>query len=169
MARLRCALGQMEGAIAGALLALGLGVVMLEIVSRALASASFAWSEELSRYLLIWMTYFGAAAVTRDNSHIRVEVLIDRLRPAARRIVEILVVLLCLVFSTVICVVSLRYVSDSRDLGMMSADSYLPVPIWVFQSIIPIGFGLISFRLVLNLIDLWIGRSNATRAEAAEI
>jgi TRAP-type C4-dicarboxylate transport system permease small subunit len=169
MAKLRCMFGQMEGAIAGMLLALGLGIVMLEIVSRALASTSFLWSEELSRYVLIWITYFGAAAVTRDNSHIRVEFLIDRLHPAARRIVEMLVALLCLVFSTVICIVSMRYVSDSRDLGMMSADSYLPVPIWVFQLIIPIGFGLISFRLILNLIDVWTGRSKATHAEVAEI
>lgn len=169
MAKLRCALGQIEGAVAGMLLALGLGIVMLEIVSRALANASFLWSEELSRYVLIWITYFGAAAVTHDKNHIRVEILIDRLDPAARRIVEILVALLCLVFSAVICVVSLRYVSDSRDLGIMSADSYLPVPIWVFQSIIPIGFGLISFRLVLNVIDLWTGRSSAARAEATEL
>lgn len=169
MTRLRSVLGQMEGAVAGLLLALGLGIVMLEIISRALANTSFAWSEELSRYVLIWITYFGAAAVTRDNSHIRVEFLIDRLHPTARRIVEIFVVLLCLVFSAVICVVSLRYVSDSRDLGMMSADSYLPVPIWVFQSIIPIGFGLISFRLILNLIDLWTGHSKATHAEAVEL
>lgn len=51
----------------------------------------------------------------------------------------------------------------------MSADSYLPVPIWVFQSIIPIGFGLISLRLVLNVIDLWAGRSGAARADATEL
>lgn len=169
MTRLRSVLGQMEGAVAGLLLALGLGIVMLEIISRALANTSFAWSEELSRYVLIWITYFGAAAVTRDNGHIRVEILIDRLNPAMRRIVEIIVALLCLVFSTVICVVSLRYVSDSRTLGIMSADSYLPVPIWVFQSIIPIGFAFISLRLILNLIDLWTGRSSAARAEAVEL
>lgn len=89
MAKLRCALGQIEGAVAGMLLALGLGIVMLEIVSRALANASFLWSEELSRYVLIWITYFGAAAVTRDKGHIRVEILIDRLDPTARRIVEV--------------------------------------------------------------------------------
>jgi TRAP-type C4-dicarboxylate transport system permease small subunit len=169
MTGLRWLLGQFEGAVAGVLLALGLGIVMLEIVARSLADTSFPWSEELSRYLLIWITYFGAAAVTRDRGHIRVEILIDRLNPAARRLVEMLVTLLCLVFSSVICLVSLRYVADSRNLGIMSADSYLPVPIWMFQSIIPIGFGLISLRLVLNLIDLWTGGSGAARTEAAEI
>jgi TRAP-type C4-dicarboxylate transport system permease small subunit len=169
MAGLRWLLGQFEGAVSGVLLALGLGIVMLEIVARTFAGTSFAWSEELSRYLLIWITYFGAAAVTRDRAHIRVELLIDRLNPAARRIVEMLVTLLCLIFSSAICVVSLRYVADSRNLGIMSADSYLPVPIWVFQSIIPVGFALISFRLVLNLIDLWTGRARATHVEATEL
>jgi TRAP-type C4-dicarboxylate transport system permease small subunit len=169
MTGLRWLLGQFEGAVSGVLLALGLGIVMLEIVARTFADTSFAWSEELSRYLLIWITYFGAAALTRDNAHIRVELLIDRFNPGARRIAEIVVALLCLVFSAVICVVSLRYVADSRNLGIMSADSYLPVPIWVFQSIIPIGFGLISFRLILNLIDLWMGRSSAAHAPATEL
>lgn len=170
MAGLRRAFEQFEGVAAGVLLALGLGIVMLEIGARTFADASFPWSEELSRYLLIWITYLGAAAVTRDRAHIRVEVLIDRLNPAMRRFLEIVVGLLCLVFTVVICIVSLRYVADSRTLGIMSADSYLPVPIWVFQSIVPIGFALISLRLVLNLIDTWTGRSAVVRsAEATEL
>lgn len=55
-------------ALAGA----DLVVVIMEVVTRT-AGATFIWTEELSRWLLVWITFVGASVVLKEKGHIRVE------------------------------------------------------------------------------------------------
>jgi C4-dicarboxylate transporter DctQ subunit len=151
MNRLFRALKDFEGALAGTLLLASLAIVILEISSRQILGSSFLWSEEMSRYAMIWMAYFGMVAAVEDDSHIRVDFLRDRLPLVVRRWLECFGLLGCLVFSGYVFWYGLRLVSDSRMLGIVSADSNIGVPIWVFQSIIPIAFGLLCLRLGIRL------------------
>ena len=150
-------LDKLEGALSGALLAAGLGIVALEIFGRSVLGASFLWSEEVSRYLLIWMTYFGVAAAVRDESHIRVIILLDRFSGTVRRMAETVICIVCVVFAAFVTWFGLQLVQDSRSFSLMSADSNLPVPIWMFQSIIPIGFALVVLRFAQRLVLIWRG------------
>ena len=60
-------LGWFEYGLGGLILLAGLVIVSLEILGRGFLGFSLLWSEELSRYLLIWTAYMGAAAATRDG------------------------------------------------------------------------------------------------------
>ena len=51
-------------------------VVILEVVTRT-AGSTFIWTEEFSRWLLVWMTFIGASVVLREKGHIRVEFFIS--------------------------------------------------------------------------------------------
>ena len=146
-----------EDAVAGLFLAIGLGIVLMEIASRSMFSVSFIWSEEISRYTMIWMTYFGASAAMRSGEHIRVTVFLAWLPPAARRAAELFGALACLVFALAVVRYGLAFIDDTRALGLTSADSDLPAPIWVFQAIIPIGYALISLRCAQRLTRIWTG------------
>jgi TRAP-type C4-dicarboxylate transport system permease small subunit len=74
--RLRCVqaiLGRAEEII-GILLVAGLAaVVNLQIFARYLFNAPFIWPEEIARLLLVWMTFLGAAALTRRGADIAVD------------------------------------------------------------------------------------------------
>ena len=59
-----------------ALAAADLIVVILEVITRT-AGATLIWTEELSRWLLVWMTFIGASVVLREKGHIRVEFFIS--------------------------------------------------------------------------------------------
>ena len=155
MAAVRRALDHVEDALSGALLSFGLAIVFLEIAGRSLFSASFIWSEEVSRYTLIWLTYFGVAAAVRSDSHIKVTIFIDRLPSRGRRGIEMLGCLICLFFCLFVAWYGVRLVGDSRSFGLMSADSDIPIPIWVFQMIVPLGYACISLRLLERLLHLW--------------
>lgn len=129
-------------------------VVCVEMTGRSFFGVSWLWSEELSRYLIIASTYFGASAAVRTREHIRVELLIDRFGPRARRLAEIAIALACAALTGVVAVVGTRWVGDTASLGLMSAESSLPVPIWVFQAVVPIGFGLMALRFLAQAVSL---------------
>jgi TRAP-type C4-dicarboxylate transport system permease small subunit len=56
-------------------------IVFLQFFTRYVLNDSLAWTEEIARYSLIWVTYIGAVMVTRRNSHIAV-MLLPNLLPA---------------------------------------------------------------------------------------
>jgi TRAP-type C4-dicarboxylate transport system permease small subunit len=144
-----------EAGVSGFLLFVSLAVVTLEIVSRQLFAMPFLWSEELSRYAMIWMAYFGMVAALAEDSHIKVEFLRERMGPALGRWIDALILIGCLCFSLAVVWFGLQWVKDSHMLGMVSADSNIGAPIWVFQTIIPIAYCLMVIRIVMRLLALF--------------
>jgi TRAP-type transport system small permease protein len=119
-----------------------------EIVLRYVFSNSLFWYDELSRYLLIGMTYLGCATGMRKRGHIRID-LIDRLLPeraasALARAVDLVVLLYLL------------YVAY-QTLGVMAIlrrqpSAALGVPIGYVYGTIFVGFTLAAMRLVLEYV-----------------
>ena len=85
--------------ITAALLAGMSAVVALEVACRYLLNSSLPWSEELSRYLFMWMSLLGAVVALRRGAHISVDSLMTRLSAPARRQTENAVAVLILAFS----------------------------------------------------------------------
>ena len=151
---LRVVLSSFEGWLAGTSMFLCLAVVSVEILLRGVFNVSLQWSEELARYLLIWTTYWGATAATAENAHIRVELLVNLLGQKARLVAEVAILLLCAIGAAIFAWYGYVLVDDSRLLGLSSGDSNLAVPIWIFQSVIPIAFALMTVRLLLSAFHI---------------
>ena len=66
-------------------------IVFLQVFTRYVLNSSFAWTEEIARYLLISVTFIGGGIAVRKNSHIHVELLYVLLPKAAGRILATLV------------------------------------------------------------------------------
>lgn len=50
------------------------GVIFIEVICRYWLFISTAWSEELARYLFIWMTYIGSSYALGEGGHIEIDV-----------------------------------------------------------------------------------------------
>ena len=53
-------------------------LVVLQVVFRFFIHYSIAWSEELSRFLGVWLVFFGATLAVKEESHLGIDFLINR-------------------------------------------------------------------------------------------
>lgn len=83
-------------------------IVGLQVFSRYVLNHSLFWSEELARYLFIYLVFLGTAIVLRRNGHIQVSFFVERLPPGLRRAVAVLVDLLLLGFVGIVLAQSVR-------------------------------------------------------------
>ncbi len=86
-------------------------VVGLQVFSRYVLNHSLYWSEELARYLFIWLVFLSAAIVLRMDRHIQVTAFVDLLPLRLRRAIYILGDLLMLGFAGVVLVEGIRLAS----------------------------------------------------------
>jgi hypothetical protein len=66
---------------------LGLGILMIGVVAaqvffRYVLNHSLFWSEELARYILVWLTFLGASVAYRRGVHPRIDLFVSRLARA---------------------------------------------------------------------------------------
>ncbi|MEK8052876.1 TRAP transporter small permease [Ideonella sp. DXS22W] len=84
--------------LAGLLLLMVL-MVFGNVVLRYAFNSGIGVSEELSRFCFIWLTFIGAIGVMRDNGHLGMDMLVERLGPRGRRmalaITQLLVIGAC--------------------------------------------------------------------------
>lgn len=66
-------------------------VVFLQVIFRFILHASLPWSEEASRYIMIWIALLGASVGLRHKAHIGVEALFNYLGTAKRRLFSLLI------------------------------------------------------------------------------
>ena len=60
-------------------------VVATQVICRYLLGASLTWSEEASRYLLIWITFLGGSIAFKRGMHTGFDAVVRALSPGARR------------------------------------------------------------------------------------
>ena len=132
-------------------------LAVLQIVLRELFSTGFLWADELVKLMVLWLAMIGSVAATRDNRHIRIDVLSHLLPPAAVVVAKVLVDLFAAVVCGVIAWQSWRYLG----LEMEFEDTVLiDTPAWVAHCVLPLAFLLMSYRFgVLVLKDVIDARS----------
>ena len=89
-----------KGLSALMVIALALMVVLVfgNVFMRYALNSGFTISEELSRWLFVWMTFLGAVVALRDNGHLGSDMLVGRLSPQGKEIcmgLSLLLMLFC--------------------------------------------------------------------------
>ena len=91
-------LGLLEGVIA-LLLAVLICDVLLGVVSRYMFGAQVEWTEELARYLLVWVGIIGSAAAFARKQHLGLDILVMLFPESSRRKSTIIAESVCLFFT----------------------------------------------------------------------
>ena len=81
-------LGAIVESIAAVLLAVVVVIVLVQVFGRYILRISLSWPEELARYVLVWLTFFGVAAAAASRSQIVVDTILELVSPRVRRVLE---------------------------------------------------------------------------------
>lgn len=166
------ALNQMIARIAaglgGALLLSITVVVLASVFFRYVVNSSLAWSEELTRYLAVWLVFLGMAPAYRAGHHVRVGVVVDRLSVRWRRLFYIAAEVVILFLLCVITAAGWLLAEANFTRDQLTPALRIPIA-WIYLAI-PVGLLLMALqsaeRVVRLLVERSLPRSASTVAEA---
>ena len=121
------------------------------IVSNLLETAgAMVWTEEVSRYIFIWITYLALCVAIKKRSSIRVDIIYDKLPDRWKEISWIIVHGCFLLLTLVIAITGCDQIE--RLIQYPQYTTATRIPYLIPYLVLPIGFGLMSLRLIQ---DLW--------------
>ena len=109
--------------------------VSLGVITRTLGSP-LIWTDELSRFLMVWLAVFGWILASRKRVHVRIRFFQDRLPGRAHDAVELAVQLALALFGALICAFGVGLVAKNRDLEATT----LPIAMaWMYLPMVLAG------------------------------
>lgn len=125
-------------------MALLASITFANVLVRYFTNQSFAWTEELSVFLMIVLTLVAGSAAVARNRHIRIEYFADRASPAGRRaLARFSALMVCALFA-LIAALSVRMVFDDIRYGETSPG--IGVPAWWYSIWLPLLSTAIAAR-----------------------
>ncbi|MFA5447387.1 MAG: TRAP transporter small permease [Sphaerochaeta sp.] len=125
-------------------------IIFIQVIFRYVLKASLPWSEEISRYLLVWTTFFGGAYGVRLGAHIGVEAFTMLLPKKYQRVLAILINVASIVLCVAILVFGIKIVQTQMRRGQLSPAMRLPMG-YVYLAI-PIGMVLFIVRYIQRIV-----------------
>lgn len=174
---------KLEEAIIAFLLVFMTLLVFLDVVMRFGFGTGFLWTQELTLYTSAWFVLFGISYGLKVGAHIGVDAFLKLLPPKAQRILSGVAVFLCICYCILFLYGSWGYLQEIYLIGIAVDDIRIPMwlvhhlpqsiisawqidledpllPLWIPQSILPIGMFLFSTRLISLLVNIIKGKAD---------
>ena len=128
--------------------------ISAEVILRMFSFPSIVGMIELTEYGLFVSTFFVAPYLLRTNEHIRVDIVMSRVDPAAARRVEYGVLFTIILISIITGVVGTRIMLTSMREGTLIFKDLI-IPQWWLEWIIPLTSLAMALQALELLIDLY--------------
>ena len=109
---------------------------------------ALSWSDEVTRYLLIWSTFLGATVVYRHNGHISVTLLQDAVSPKLAKALRVLVHVICFVLFAV-----LFHYSSLYCMKLKKTATAMPIKMKYIYSCIPVSMAIMMIHALLMGVE----------------
>lgn len=125
--------------------------VLWQVFTRFVLGTPSSFTDELARYLMIWVGILGAAYVSGKNMHVAIDVLPQKLGGKAQKRMQIIVQLLVMAFAFLVMVIGGgRLVYITYILGQQSPA--LQLPLAYVYAVIPLSGLLIVYYKMSDLL-----------------
>lgn len=153
-------------------LALGVAALAVLLIANVFARSFFQsiyYADEVSKFLIILVSFVGISYAARHARHIRMGAFLDLMPPTLEKI---FIFVISAVNATVMFIMAYYgyvYMAQMRMMGQMT--SALQVPYWTFMIIVPIGFASAGIQYVRTIIknivekDVWLSPEQQSEYE----
>ena len=124
--------------------------VIWQVITRYFSENPSSFTDELSRYLMIWLGIIGAAYVTGKNEHVSIDFFIKKISVQNRKILTLFITLSIICFAIIALVIGggrLVYIT----LILQQYSPSLKIPLALVYSILPISGILIIFYKITEI------------------
>ncbi len=121
-------------------------IIFVATVGRYTKMFSLPWSEELSRYLMIWMAFIGIGLAAKNGRHFAVDLIFLLTPTKIHKAIKTSAIVAVVIFLVIMLRLSVQFTYRVYMMGQLSPAMYLPM--WFVCSAIPLGFLLMLIRSV---------------------
>lgn len=137
--------------IIGVMLAGMVIAVFGNVIFRYFLDAALAWSEEVSRFMFIWLAFMGSVIAYIRNEHLGLDILLKVLPPIGARIMVLIADTLVLIALVIMTYGGIVMTADSFASGWVAAA--VPVPYGYVYMAVPIASGLMLIESIIKLVS----------------
>lgn len=128
------------------LLLIAISVIMIvQVIARRVFNSSLSWSDELSRYLLVWSAFLSVSYCVKKRISIKIDQFQNALPERAVPWIKMLRHTIVFIFCIIMLPYSVTYVQQAVASGATGAS--IQVPMYVIQSAPLAGFLLLAIRV----------------------
>ena len=142
-------ISRVEQVLIASLLTVMILLAFSQIVLRNFFATGIDWGDSLVRYLVVWVGFIGAAIAVREGKHITIDILSRWVSGAASRTLRSI----SHFFSAAICGMltwaAIKFIIFEAQMG---GTTFIDIPVWVPELIIPVTFGMMALRYTFHLL-----------------
>lgn len=123
--------------------------ILWQVASRFLLNDPSSFTEEIARFLLIWIGLLGGCYAYRQNSHLGLDLVTEAMSPGTRRTTQIIVKVVTILFATLV----LGYGGGQLvwlTLELHQTSAAMGIPMGYVYSVLPISGALIVFYSLIE-------------------
>jgi TRAP-type C4-dicarboxylate transport system permease small subunit len=124
-----------------------IATVFYQVLGRYLFNAPPSWSEELARFLQVWIALLASALCVQQGMHLGVDYLLHAVAPRGRAGLEVLVHVLVSGFLLLLLVQGIRIL----DVAAVQSSPAMGINMWYAYLAVPVGAALMLLESVLKL------------------
>lgn len=129
-------------------------IIPYEVFGRYVLGEMSMWTNEFAQYSLVWASMLGGAVGLKRGYQVGITSLTDSLPPGPCRMVQALAFTLVLVFLAFVT----YYGFNQMMMNRFQTSSTMGIPMSIPYSALPIGFALMFFVTLEQLLDLLAGK-----------
>lgn len=138
-------------------------VVTIQIVGRMAFTLSTPWTEELAKYLLIWISFVGGVVCLIKGEHLLVDILYVKFSPRLKKYARLANDVIVIAFTCVLLVGGIQLCTNPIIRRSLTPAMQMP-RVWLYY-VLPVTMGLMMLYAILDLVAAIVALSNHEKEE----
>jgi len=130
----------------------GVALAFGNVVARYIFDSSLTWASELTVYLFLWSSFFGAAYCFKQDAHISINLILEKVSPDTAKMLMLISHTITFVFLFAVAYYGYEYVLFVHELEEYSVD--LEIAMWIVYLVIPVSFFFAAYRVGEKIVEI---------------